>query len=82
MDAGMQKIWKAVTSIEQADTHSTALSHSIINLMINQGVVTKKEFTRQIEKSVAKVVSVHKQKAKTIKDQNSAADTEIFRPNF
>ena len=52
MDAAMQKIWKAVTSLEQADTHSTALCHSIINLMINQGVVTKKEFTRQIEKSV------------------------------
>ena len=73
MDAATHKIWQAVTSLEQADIHSTALCHSIINLMINQGVVTKEELTRQIEKSVAKVVSVHKQIAKAIQDQNSAA---------
>ena len=73
MEAVMQKIWKAVTSLEQADIHSTALCHSIINLMINQGVVTKEEFRRQIEKSIIKVVSVHKKIVQAMQDQNSAA---------
>ena len=73
MDTATQKIWKAVTGLEQADIHSAARCHSIINLMINQGVVTKEEFTRQIEKSVAKVVTVHKKIAEAIQDQNSAA---------
>ena len=43
--------------LEQADIYPTARCYSIVNLMINQGVVTKEEVTRQIEKSVAKVVS-------------------------
>ena len=73
MNAATQKIRQALTSLEQADIHSTALCHSIINLMLNQGVVTREELARQIEKSVAKVVSVHKQIAKAIQDQNSAA---------
>ena len=76
MDTTIMKIWKAVTSLEQADVQSTALCHSIINLMINQGVVTKEEFKKQIENSITKVVSVHKQIAKAMQNQNSAAGTD------
>ena len=72
MNTATQKIWKAVGSLEKADTQAAALCHSIINMMINHGVVTKEEFTRQIEKSVTQVVSVHKKIAKAMQNQNSA----------
>jgi hypothetical protein len=41
--------------------------------MIRQGVVTKEEATRQIQKSVAKIVALHKEIAETMQDRNSAA---------
>jgi t-SNARE complex subunit (syntaxin) len=73
MNAGLQKIWKAVASLKQADHHTTAMCYSIINLMIRQGVVTREEATLQIEKSVAKVVALHEQIAEAIQEQSSDA---------
>jgi hypothetical protein len=73
MDAIMEKIWKAVKGLDQADVHSAALCHSIINLMITQGVVTKEEVALQIEKSVAKVVLVHKKIVKAMNEQSAGA---------
>jgi hypothetical protein len=73
MDAALQKIWQALTSLKQADDQRAAMCHTIINLMIRQGVVTKEEATRQIQKSVAKIVALHKEIAETMQDRNSAA---------
>jgi hypothetical protein len=76
MNAAMQEIWKVVSGLEQADVHSAAMCHSIIKMMINQGVITKEEFTRQIAKSTIEVVSVHKQIVKAMQEQKSAADAD------
>ncbi len=51
MDAATQKIWQAVTSLEQADIHSTALCNSIIKLIIDQGVAAWPQGKIQIGKS-------------------------------
>ncbi len=72
MDTTTQKIWEAVTKLDKADIHSASICHAIINMMINQGIVTKEEATRQIEKSIVKVLTVHKQIAKVMQNQNSA----------
>ncbi len=69
MDETILKIWKAVKSLEKADIDSTAMCYSIIDLMIDQGLVTREEFARQVEKSVAKVVSVHKQIAEAMRER-------------
>ena len=71
METAIQQIWKAVTGLEQADHQATAMCYSIINLMIKQGIVTKEEVSRQIEKSVTKVVTRHKEIVRTMNDQQS-----------
>lgn len=73
MDAVIQNIWKAVNGLRQADDQSTALCYSLLNLMIKQGVVTREEATRQIEKSTIKVVAIHKQIAEAMQEQSSDA---------
>jgi hypothetical protein len=73
METALQKIWKAVTGLKQADHQSTAMCYSIINLMIKQGIVTREEATRQIEKSVVHVVSLHKEISEAMRDKMSAA---------
>ncbi len=72
MGVDTEKIWKAVTNLDKADIQTAALCHAIIAVMIDNGIVTKKEATRQIEKSILKVVTVHKQIANAMYDQNSA----------
>jgi hypothetical protein len=39
--------------------------------MVRQGVVTREDANRQIEKSILKVVSVHKQIANAMQDLNT-----------
>ena len=36
MEPAVEKIWKAVSGLEQADVHSTAMCHSIIKMMIDK----------------------------------------------
>jgi hypothetical protein len=76
MNANTQEIWKVVSGLEQADVHSAAMCHSIIKMMINQGVVTKEEFRRQIAESAIKVVSAHNQIVRALQEQNSAAGAD------
>lgn len=59
MVSATQKIWQAVANLDRSDTHTAALGHAIINMLVNQGVVTREEANRQIEKSMQEVVSVH-----------------------
>ncbi len=77
MEPAVEKIWKAVSGLEQADVHSTAMCHSIIKMMIDNGVATKKEFARQIEKSMAEVVAIRKKIAKAMREQKSAYGAEV-----
>lgn len=71
MVSATQKIWEAVANLDRADTHTAALCHAIINMMVQQGVVTREDATWQIEKSILKVVSVHNQIANAMQDLNS-----------
>jgi hypothetical protein len=71
MATDTEKIWKAVTSLDRADIHTTALCHTIINLMIDNEIVSRKEATRQIEKSIVKVVTAYRQIAHAMQDQDS-----------
>jgi len=71
MTADTEKIWKALTNLDRADFHTTALCHSIINLMIANEIVSREEATRQIEISIAKVVTAYKQIVRAGKDQDS-----------
>lgn len=66
-----QKIWEAVANIDRTDTHTASLCHAIINMMIHQGVVTRDEANRQIEKSILEVVSVHKRIVNAMQDLNT-----------
>ena len=77
MEPAVEKIWKAVSGLEQADVHSTAMCHSIIKMMVDNGVATKQEFARQIEKSMAEVVAIHKKIAKVMREQKSAYGAEL-----
>ena len=72
MGVDTEKIWKAVTNLDKTNIQTAALCHAIITVMIDNGIVTKKEATRQIEKSILKVVMIHKQIANAMYDQNSA----------
>jgi hypothetical protein len=69
MDKRIHDIWEAVKSLERADIDSAAMCYSIVDLMIDQGIVTREEFARQMAKSVAKVVSVHKQIAEAMREK-------------
>lgn len=68
MAPATRKIWEAVANLDRGDTHTAALCHAIINIMVQQGVVTREDANRQIEKSVLKVVSVYKQIANAMQD--------------
>lgn len=70
-----QKIWEAVANLDRADTHTAALCHAIINMMVDQGVITRKDASRQIEKSILKVVAVHKKIAEAMQDQTTDPGT-------
>jgi hypothetical protein len=63
-----QKIWQAVTNLDQSDTYTAALCHAIINMMVHQGIVTREAANRQIEKSTMEVISVHKRIVKAMQD--------------
>lgn len=71
MVSATEKIWKAVANLDRGDTHTAALCLAIINMMVRQGVVTRENANRQIEKSILKVVSVHKQIANAMQDLNT-----------
>ncbi len=71
MTADTEKIWKALTNLDRADIHTTTLCHTIINLIIDNEIVSREEATRQIEKSILKVVTAYKQIAHAVKDQDS-----------
>jgi hypothetical protein len=71
MVSATQKIWEAVANLDQADTHTAALCHGIINMMVQQGIVTREEANRQIEESILEVVSVHKRIVNAMQDQNT-----------
>lgn len=71
MVSATQKIWEAVANLDRADTHTAALCHAIINMIVQQGVVTREDANRQIEKSILKVISVHKQIANAMQDLNA-----------
>jgi hypothetical protein len=71
MASATRKIWKTVANLDQTDTHTVALCHAIINMMVHQGIVTREEARRQIEKSLRKVVSVHKRITNAMQDQNT-----------
>jgi hypothetical protein len=75
MVSATQKIWETVENLDQADTHAAALCHAIINMLVQQGVVTREEADRQIEKSIRNVVSVHKRIVTAMQDQNRGPDT-------
>ena len=60
MVSATEKIWEAVANLDRADTHTAALCHAIINIMVHQGIVTREDANRQIEKSTLEVMSVHK----------------------
>jgi hypothetical protein len=60
MVSATEKIWKAVADLDQTDTHTAALCRAIINMMVHQGIVTRQQADRQIEKSISEVISVHK----------------------
>jgi len=66
-----EKIWKAVANLDRGDTHTAALCLAIINMMVRQGVVTRENANRQIEESILKVVSVHKQIANAMQELNT-----------
>jgi hypothetical protein len=68
MVSATEKIWKAVANLDQGDSHTAALCLAIINMMVRQGLVTKEDANRQIEESILKVVSVHKQIANAMQD--------------
>jgi hypothetical protein len=70
MVSATKKIWEAVANLDRTDTHTAALCHAIINMMIHQGVVTREDANRQIEKSFQKVVSVHKRIVSAMQDLN------------
>jgi hypothetical protein len=70
MESATQKIWEAVANLDRTDTHTAALCHAIINMMVHQGMVTREEANRQIEKSISKVVSVHKRIVSAMQGQN------------
>jgi hypothetical protein len=59
MVSATQNIWQAVANLDRNDTHTAAVCHAIINLMIHQGIVTREEANHQIEKSMQQVISVH-----------------------
>lgn len=69
MVSATQKIWEAVANLDRADTHTAALCHAIINMMVDQGVITREDASRQIEKSILKVVAVHRKIAEAMQDQ-------------
>jgi hypothetical protein len=71
MAAATKKIWEAVANLDRGDTHTAALCLAIINMMVRQGVVTREDANRQIEKSILKVVSVYKQIANAMQDLNT-----------
>jgi hypothetical protein len=71
MVSATQKIWEAVANLDRGDTHTAALCHAIINIMVERGVVTREDANRQIEKSILKVVSVHKQIADAMQDMDT-----------
>ena len=79
MDAPTQKIWNFVKNLEQGDDQATALCYSIINLMIKHRIVTKEEAARQIEKSVAKVVTVHKRIVEAMEEKIEKYDENAGR---
>jgi hypothetical protein len=60
MVSATQKIWEALALLDRTDTHTATLCHAIINMMVRQGVVTREQADRQIEKSMLEVISVHK----------------------
>jgi hypothetical protein len=66
-----QKIWQAVANLDQADTHTAALCHAIINMMVRQGIVTRQEADRQIEESIRQVITVHQRIVNAMQDQNT-----------
>jgi hypothetical protein len=73
MDTATQKLWEAVANLDRTDTHTAALCHAIINMMIHQGIVTREEANRQIEESFMKVVSVHKRIVNAMQDLNTGS---------
>ena len=73
MISATQKIWEAVANLDRTDTHTAALCHAIINMMIHQGIVTREEANRQIEESLMKVVSVHKRIVNAMQDLNTGS---------
>ncbi len=75
MVSATEKIWEAVGNLDRGDTHTAALCHAIINIMVRQGVVTREDANRQIEKSILKVVSVYKQIADAMQDLNTGLRT-------
>jgi hypothetical protein len=66
MVSATQKIWQAVATLDRTDTHTAAVCHAIINLMIHQGIVTREEANRQIEKSLQEVLSIHQRIVNTM----------------
>jgi hypothetical protein len=77
MNAATQKLWEAVAKLDRTDTHTAALCHAIINMMIHQGIVTREEANRQIEESFMNVVSVHKRIVNAMQDLNTGG---VARP--
>lgn len=71
MVSATQKIWEAVANLDHTDTHTAALCHAIINMMVHQGVVTREQANLQIEKSVLEVISVHKRIVNAMQDINT-----------
>ena len=70
--AEIEKLWKALTNLDKADIQTTALCHAIVTLMIDKGLVTQEQAAKELEKSIVKVLTVHKQIAKVMQNQNSA----------
>jgi hypothetical protein len=75
MVSATQKIWEAVANLDRADAHTVALCHAIINIMVHQGVVTREDANRQIEKSTLEVMSVHKRIVNAMRSSKSNIDT-------
>jgi hypothetical protein len=72
MVSATQKIWEAVANLDRTDTHTVALCHAIIDMMVHQGVVSRQEANQQIEKSILKVVSIHKRIVNAMHGLNTA----------
>lgn len=82
IEAPTQKIWNFVRNLEHGDDQTTALCYSIINLMIKHRIVTKEEAALQIEKSVAKVVTVHKRIVEAMREKNENSGDNAGRKHL